>query len=255
MDRIEQLATAFAVDVYAYSIMSNHFHLVVYYDPGAAHRWTDLEVARRWLRVCPPKQADGSIDEDLRDLQMSTILSDRTRLSKLREKLGSVSYFMKFLKQPIARRANLEDDCKGHFFEQRFYSGALLTDEAVLAAMAYVDLNPVRAKIAQSIAEADHTSIHARLMERHEPLDAYLQPLFAGVGAPPILAVTLNDYVESLEVLLPSRKPRWSQSKVRRWHQHVSSLQKPQRMFGSESAVRAWSTARGWRLREAALSG
>ena len=72
---------------------------------------------------------------------------------------------MQHLKQPIARRANEEDDCKGHFFEQRFYSGALLSEEAVLAAMAYVDLNPVRAKLARRLAQCHHTSISARLLE------------------------------------------------------------------------------------------
>ena len=66
---------------------------------------------------------------------------------------------MKHLKQPIARRANLEDDRTGHFFEQRFYSGALLTEEALIAAMAYVDLNPVRAELAERIEEIRDTSI------------------------------------------------------------------------------------------------
>ena len=72
---------------------------------------------------------------------------------------------MQHLKQPIARRANEEDGCKGHFFEQRFYSGALLSEEAVLAAMAYVDLNPVRAKLARRLAQCQHASISARLLE------------------------------------------------------------------------------------------
>ncbi|MCH9671889.1 MAG: hypothetical protein K0U93_10625 [Gammaproteobacteria bacterium] len=47
----------------------------------------------------------------------------------------------------------------GHFFEQRFYSGALLSEQALMAAMAYVDLNPVRARIAEDIEQCDHTSI------------------------------------------------------------------------------------------------
>ena len=52
---------------------------------------------------------------------------------------------MKHLKQPIAWRANREDGCTGHFFESRFYSGALLDEAALIAAMVYVDLNPIRA--------------------------------------------------------------------------------------------------------------
>jgi hypothetical protein len=74
-----------------------------------------------------------------------------------------MSAFMQHLKQPIARQANGEDEVKGHFFEQRFYLGALLCEEALLAAMAYVDLNPVRARIAKDIEQCDHTSIAKRL--------------------------------------------------------------------------------------------
>ena len=68
----------------------------------------------------------------------------------LHERLGSLSAFMQHLKQPIARRANIEDGVTGHFFEKRFYSGALLDEEALLTAMAYVDLNPVRAGICET---------------------------------------------------------------------------------------------------------
>ena len=75
---------------------------------------------------------------------------------------------MKHLKQPVARRANVEDDRKGHFFEQRFYSGVLLSEEALIAAMAYVDLNRVRAGIAQRFEECHDTSIAERLQENSE---------------------------------------------------------------------------------------
>ena len=93
---------------------------------------------------------------------------------------------MKHLKQPIARRANLEDDCTGHFFEQRFYSGALLTEEALVAAMAYVDLNPVRAELAERIEEIRDTSICERLLENSaEALEDYLRPVLSGLDRPP----------------------------------------------------------------------
>ncbi len=58
---------------------------------------------------------------------------------------------MKHLKQPIFYQANREDKCSGHFFEGRFYSGALLDENAVTAAMAYVDLNPIRARTTQPV--------------------------------------------------------------------------------------------------------
>lgn len=91
---------------------------------------------------------------------------------------------MQQLKQPIARGANLEDGVTGHFFEQRFYSGALLSERALVAAMAYVDLNPVRARIAKDIEQCKHTSIAKRLEENSEAsLNRALQPLASGLNA------------------------------------------------------------------------
>ncbi len=253
MRRLRQLGSAFAVDVYAYAVMSNHFHLVVYLDPSASQKWSDLEVAERWLRVCPPKMPDGTIDEDLLVIQRDSIVGDPARLALLRGKLASLSVFMKLLKQPIARRANIEDDCTGHFFEQRFYSGALLTEEAVLAAMAYVDLNPIRAKIARTIEDAKHTSIHERLSATECDLSAYLQPVVAGLGAEPSFHERLEDYVERLDVLLPASEPQWSASKLKRWQDQVFHLKRRQRAFGSSSLIDSWFTARGWRRRELPL--
>ncbi len=253
LQRMRQLGSAFSVDIYAYAIMSNHFHLVVYLDPKAPERWSDEDVADRWLQVCPPKAPDGSVDEALRDLRREMILANPEKLSELRSKLGSLSVFMKFLKQPIARRANLEDDCSGHFFDQRFYSGALLSEEAVIAAMAYVDLNPIRAEIAATIATADHTSIQERLLSGRDGLNLYLDPVVAGIGNPPPFLVPLDDYVEKLEVLIPQETPPWSADKLKRWHDQVFALKRRQRVYGPEPLISRWLNHRGWRARELPL--
>ena len=46
--RMLALARCFAVEIDAYAVMSNHFHLVVHYDPKACESWSDAEVATRW---------------------------------------------------------------------------------------------------------------------------------------------------------------------------------------------------------------
>ena len=116
IERIELLATAFAIDVHAYAIMSNHFHLVVYYDPTACWQWTDEQAVERWLIAFPPKLKDGSIDEPTKAILQQILLDDPQQLRHIRETLGSMSKFMKHLKQPISLRANTEDGCQGHFF-------------------------------------------------------------------------------------------------------------------------------------------
>jgi hypothetical protein len=77
---------------------------------------------------------------------------------------------MKMLNQDIAFRTNAEDKCKGNFFESRFKSHALLDERALLACMAYVDLNPVRAAMARSPEASDYTSIQLRIKNKHSDL-------------------------------------------------------------------------------------
>jgi REP element-mobilizing transposase RayT len=157
-DRILRLAEIFAVAVHAYAVMSNHYHLVIEIDPTVARRWSDEEVARRWLAL----GISGNASEAIVESRMVLLLAQPERLKLLRERLGNLSWYMRYLNEPIARWANREDECTGRFWEGRFACQALLDESAALGCMAYVDLNPVRAGIAETPESGLHTSIRRR---------------------------------------------------------------------------------------------
>ena len=51
--RVQHLSALFGIEVFAYSVMSNHLHLVLRNRPDRVAQWEDREVAERWCRVCP----------------------------------------------------------------------------------------------------------------------------------------------------------------------------------------------------------
>ena len=161
-DRIRVLSSLFSVELCAYAVMSNHYHLVVRLNPGESGDWSDDEVLNRWTALFrgPLLVQRYRADETLIAAELATV---RSIAAVFRDRLGSLSWFMKCLNEPIARKANAEDGCTGHFWEARFHSQALRSERALLTAMAYVDLNPIRAKIARTPETSDYTSIKARI--------------------------------------------------------------------------------------------
>ena len=106
-----------------------------------------------------------------------------------RERLCDLSWFMRCLNERLARRANEEDGCRGRFWEGRFKTQALLDEAAVLACMAYVDLNPSRAGIADLPEKSDYTSIQQCITE----LAADSRPLEKAATEKPRLLPLLDE--------------------------------------------------------------
>jgi len=170
LDRMTAQASVFAVDVCAYAVMSNHYHLVLRINRDRADQWSDDEVIDRWTQlfsgpIIVQRHKNG---EPLTAAQRDT-MSDIVAV--WRKRLSDMSWYMRCLNEFIARQANAEDNCTGRFWEGRFKSQALLDEAALISCMAYVDLNPVRAGRAKTLPESDFSSVQARLasIDRSEP--------------------------------------------------------------------------------------
>ena len=193
--QLKQLGEIFACGIYSYAIMSNHLHIVVAMLPGEAMRWSDADVARRWVALYPT--GDAQRDEN----KIHAIQNNEVLVATYRKHLGDLSWLMKSIAEPIARRANAEDQVKGRFWEGRFKCQALLNDRAVLAAMAYVDLNPVRAKIANGIPDSKYTAAQLRFEEMSKrPSLAHtpIEPVF-GIKSFNAPTITTAEYLELID--------------------------------------------------------
>ena len=153
---------AFCIDLVGYAIMSNHYHVIVKVNLELATSLSDEEILAHWqmLYRLNPLMTRFQEGEVLTNTEMEIV---KTEINRMRQVLTSISRFMGYVNERIARKANKEDDCKGRFWEGRFRSQALLDDTALLQCMAYVDLNPVRAGISQNPIRSDYTSIKRRL--------------------------------------------------------------------------------------------
>ena len=193
VDRIKLLCSVFAVDLCAYAIMSNHYHIVIRIDAEQVKTWSDEQVAKRWMQVFNGpllmRQYLGNADLTATELEWVAEL-----FTTWRNRLCDLSWFMRCINEPIARMANREDHCTGSFWEGRFKSQALLDERAVLACMAYVDLNPIRAAMAKTPEESDYTSVQERI---NHPENSYLRPFSHNEqdGIP----FNLKDYLELVD--------------------------------------------------------
>ncbi|TRY09465.1 transposase [Shewanella hanedai] len=200
-EQILSLADIFAIDVAAYAVMSNHLHLVLRIDIESANNWSDREVVEQWHRcfkgtgLCQ-KFAKGEVIEEYQVAKLKHLIAT------YRSRLCDISWFMRCLNEPIARKANIEDNCTGHFWEGRFKSQALLDEAAALACMAYVELNPIRAKMVDTLENSDHTSIQLRVnaaLKGEQPTK--LLPFIGDerLNQPKGINFALKDYLELVD--------------------------------------------------------
>lgn len=181
-DLLRHFAAHFGIDLLCFSIMSNHYHLILRTRPDVVASWDDTEVARRWLMICPERKIGGKPAEPS-ESELNSIRKCPIKLAEIRSRLSSISWWMRLLNQRIAQRANKEDRESGRFWQDRYRAIRLIDEEALLACAAYVELNPIRAAIAETLEQSDHTSVQRRIESEvehrstQERRDAFLAEL------------------------------------------------------------------------------
>ena len=274
VERLALMSEAFSITLCSYAVMSNHYHLVIYLDIQTPKTWSIDEVLTRWCvlfkgpEVVQRYRAGGSLSD-----AEYAVLSDYAE--SYRERLGDLSWYMKCLNEYIARRANEEDGCCGHFWESRFKSQALLDEVALITAMSYVDLNPIRAKMAQDIPTSAKTSVQQRHREAtNKPAETSL-PLrpFLGTALSPSedgLPFNLQDYLDLVDwtgrclrpdkrgVIVNKTPPLLTQLgiEIREWLPTVTALQaRYELVMGSPMRMNRFAQLQGkhfhWGYRQA----
>lgn len=162
-DRLEHLASVFAIDCITFSIMSNHTHQILRSRPDIVGQWDDETVARRWLRLTPTRDRHGNCVSEPTLSDLNALLNDPKLLAEIRVRLSDVSWWMRYFSQYMACRANSEDEITGHFWDSRFGSELIVEEASILACLVYVDLNPVRAQMVATPEESDYTGAKERI--------------------------------------------------------------------------------------------
>jgi hypothetical protein len=165
-ERLEELAGIFGIDVMAFAVLSNHLHVVVRTRPDVVKAWSDEEVALRWWRLFPQRRNTDGTPAEPTEFELNAIRNDKSGLKEKRSRLKDISWFMRCVAEPIARRGNKDDNVTGRFWEGRFRAQLLLDEMAIAACMAYVDLNPIRAGISATPETSDFTSVKERIEDR-----------------------------------------------------------------------------------------
>jgi REP element-mobilizing transposase RayT len=172
-EKLQVLASCYGIDLLAFACLSNHIHLVLRSRPDVVQTWDDTEVARRWWTLCPKRKVRREVDglklwfpAEPNEFDLNSIRNDPVKMAEIRMRLSDISWWMRLLCQYIAMRANGEEgEGLGRFWQSRFKAVRNLDEETLLACAAYVDLNPIRAALAETLETSDYTSVQGQSLD------------------------------------------------------------------------------------------
>jgi putative transposase len=168
------------VDVLAYCVMGNHFHLLV--TVPEAREISDTELLRRYRSLydaerCPPSSPNPDVLAKLLETDGEAGQALRERILA---RMHDLSVFMRELKQRFGIWDNHRHDNKGTIWAKRFTSVVVeSTREALSTVAAYIDLNPVRAELVTDPADY-HYSSYGRAMGGEQEARTGYEGVFCG---------------------------------------------------------------------------
>jgi putative transposase len=171
---LERLSTGFFVNIHAFCVMGNHFHIMATGLEKEAAQATEKELLKRY-RIIYGKGMDPPIGSY--ETNGSLVPDEDGGIERLRRRLGSISRFMQELKQTFSRWYNKRHDRKGYLWGDRFKGVMVHKGEAELKISTYIELNSVRAGLSKSPDDYRWCSLGLfarnpdRTMEMLNPID------------------------------------------------------------------------------------
>ena len=128
LDLMKRFSTLYFTEILGFCLMDNHFHLLVKMIPE--DRFTDKEIQKR-----------------VEAFYGESRTFSKGQLPYFRDKLSSLSEFVREIKVGFARYYNRQHNRRGYFWGDRFKSVIVDKGETLVNCLAYIDLNPLRAGI------------------------------------------------------------------------------------------------------------
>jgi REP element-mobilizing transposase RayT len=149
LDLIKRFSALYFTEILGFCLMGNHFHLLVKMIPD--DRFTDEEIQKRFENHYGDSRefAEGQIPY-------------------LREKLSSLSEFVREIKVGFARYYNKRHNRRGYFWGDRFKSVIVDKGETLINCLAYIDLNPLRAGLVERPEEYRWNSLGYHLQTENK---------------------------------------------------------------------------------------
>ncbi len=148
VDLITWMSSVFFTDVYGYCVMGDHFHLLV--KMKSSQKCSSEEARERLERYYKGKEGQLT----------------KVRLFKLKSRLSNLSAYIKDIKQRFSRYYNKKHKRKGYFWAERFKSVIVEEGETLVNCLAYIDLNPLRAKIVDKPEDYRWSSLGYRVQNK-----------------------------------------------------------------------------------------